>query len=235
MRRICPSSRQTAILTSAVATMLAIGSTMLTAAPRAPRVQTGPDAEITFDGLHRVDRTVMDAAWVKPDLDLTGYTKLIVASGGVSFRRIENANPRRDTQFPVQERNKERLREILREEFVEELEKLERYDFASEPGPDVLVLVGGVIDVVSNIPPDADSASFSRGGIYLSSVGAATLVIELRDSESGEVLARAADRRAADAPFAFEASAPVAWSQVRRLAKRWATLVRNGLEQFNGV
>jgi len=135
----------------------------------------------------------------------------------------------------VREENKERLREILREEFVEKLEKLERYDFTTEPGPDVLVLVGSVIDVVSNIPPDADCARFGRGGVYLTSFGAATLVVELRDSESGEVLARAADRRAADAPFAFEASAPVAWSQVRRLAKRWATLVRNGLEEFNGV
>ena len=201
----------------------------------APRVQTGPDAEVTYDGLHRVDRSVMDIAWVKPDLDLTGYTKLIVASGGMSFRDVRPTSSRRATEFPVREENKERLREILREEFVEELEKLERYDLVTEPGPDVLVLVGAVIDVVSSVPSDIDSARYARGGVYLSSVGQATLVLELRDSQTNEVLARAADRRAAKSPFAFEASAPMAWAQVRRLAKSWAVLVRQGLEQFNGV
>ena len=37
-----------------------------------------------------------------------------------------------------------------------------------------------------------------RSNIYLSSVGEATLVIEIRDSESNAVLARIVDRRAAD-------------------------------------
>ena len=41
----------------------------------APRVQTGPNAEVTHDGLTRVDRSVMDAAWVKADLDLRGYAR----------------------------------------------------------------------------------------------------------------------------------------------------------------
>jgi hypothetical protein len=231
MTAIIHASIRASIVASATIAATLLGVSIGTAAPKAPRVQTGPDAEITYDGLHRVDRTVMDAAWVKPDLDLTGYTKLIVASGGVSFRDVRPTNSRRATEFPVQEQNKERLRQILREEFVEELEKLDRYEFVSEPGPDVLVLVGAVIDVVSSVPPDRAG----RGGVYLSSVGQATLVIELRDSQTNEVLARAADRRAAESPFAFEASAPMAWSQVRRLAKSWAGLVRRGLEDFNGV
>jgi hypothetical protein len=34
-----------------------------------PTVQSGPDAEVTYDGLYRVDNSVMKMAWVKPDLD----------------------------------------------------------------------------------------------------------------------------------------------------------------------
>ena len=141
----------------------------------------------------------------------------------------------RSPQFPVKEENKQRLSDILQEEFNEELAKLERYQIVAAPGPDVLLLVGAVIDVVSNVPPDVDSARFGRGGVYLTSVGEATLVMELRDSESGEILARAADRRAAEAAFAIEVNNVTAWSEVRRLAQSWASLLRKRLEEIEGV
>jgi hypothetical protein len=208
------------------------------AAPKQPRIETGPDAEVTHDGLVRVQKSVTDAAWVKPTLDLTPYTKLMVVSQGVAFRKLEPVSEfqaRRESQFPVKEENKERLSRELKTAFEAELAKLERYEIVNAPGPDVLLLVGAVIDVVSNIPPDIDSARYGRGGVWLTSVGDATLVIELRDSESGEILARAADRRAAESPFAFEVNTVTAWSEVRRLASYWATLLRRRLEEIEKV
>ena len=54
------------------------------------QVHVGPvDAEVTFDGLVRVQKSVVDAAWVKPNFDLTPYKKLMVVSQGVSFRKLE--------------------------------------------------------------------------------------------------------------------------------------------------
>jgi Protein of unknown function (DUF3313) len=208
------------------------------AAPKQPRIETGPDAEVTHDGLVRVQKSVADAAWVKPTLDLTPYKKLMVVSQGVSFRKLEPVSTfqaRNESQFPVKEENKERLSQELKTAFETELAKLERYEIVTAPGPDVLLLVGAVIDVVSNIPPDIDSARFGRGGVYLTSVGDATLVIELRDSESGEILARAADRRAAESPFAFEVNNVTAWSEVRRLASYWASLLRRRLEEIEQI
>jgi hypothetical protein len=208
------------------------------AAPKQPRIQTGPDAEITHDGLHRVDKSAMDAAWVKPDLDLTGYTKLMVANAGIAYRKLDpvsNFQTSSKSEFPVLEQNKARFEQILKEEFTEELEKVERYEIVTESGPDVLLLVGGVIDVVSFVPPNLNSASFGRGGVYLNSVGSAILVVELRDSMSGEVLARAADGRAAESPFAFEANSVTVWSEVRRLAQYWANLLVDRLNQFEKI
>ena len=127
------------------------------AAPKQPRIETGPDAEVTFDGLVRVQKSVVDAAWVKPTLDLTPYKKLMVVSQGVSFRKLEPVSDfqaRKESQFPVKEENKERLSRELKTAFETELGKLERYQIVNQPGPDVLLLVGAVIDVVSNIPPD---------------------------------------------------------------------------------
>jgi hypothetical protein len=207
-------------------------------APKQPRIATGDDEEITHDGLYLVDKSVADKVWVKPDLDLTGYTKLMVAPAGVAYRKLDPVSRFQadsESEFPVQEKNKARFEQILKEEFTEELEKVERYEIVTEAGPDVLLLVGGVIDVVSFVPPDLDSAKYGRGGVYLESVGSAVLVIELRDSQSGEVLARAADGRAAESPFAFEANSVTVWSEVRRLAQYWANLLVDRLNTFEKI
>jgi hypothetical protein len=223
--------------TSAVAFALLCGANGF-GAPKQPRIATGDDEEITHDGLYLVDKSVADRVWVKPDLDLTGYTKIMLAPAGIAYRKLEPVSRFQadsETEFPVQEENKARFEQILKEEFTEELEKLERYEIVTEAGPDVLLLVGGLIDVVSFVPPDLDSAKYGRGGVFLRSVGSAVLVVEIRDSQSGEVLARAADGRAAESPFAFEANSVTVWSEVRRLAGYWANLLVDRLNTFEKI
>ena len=62
-------------------------------------------------------------------------------------------------------------------------------------------------------------------------VGEATLVLELRDSESNAILIRAADRRAAERPgTAIESSRVTNMAEVRRLGRRWATILKDGLD-----
>lgn len=211
-----------------------------TAAPKQPRVQTGANAEVTADGLVRVQKSVADAAWVKPDFDLTPYTKLMIVSGGVSFKKVKPVSSfearRGASEFPVSPEAQQMFKDIMKEEFTNELSKLKRYQIVDKPGPDVLMLIGAVIDVVSNVPNDLDSAQFAgRGGVYLTSVGDATLIVELRDSQTNEVLGRAADRRAAESPFAFEVNNVTAWTEVHRLAQAWASLVRKRLEEIEKV
>ena len=209
------------------------------AAPKQPQIQTGPDAEVTHDGLVRVKKSVADAAWVKPDFDLTPYKKIMIVSAGASFKKLKPVNQfqaRNETEFPVSAANQQKFKDVMKEEFVKELSKLKRYQIVDKPGPDVLLLVGSVIDVVSNVPPDVDTAKFAgRGGVYLTSVGDATLVLELRDSQSNEVLGRAADRRAAESPFAFEVNNVTAWTQVHLLAQAWASTLRKRLEEIEKV
>ena len=86
------------------AASLCIGIGM--AAPKQPQIQTGPNAEVTADGLVRVKKSVVDAAWVKPDFDLTPYKKLMIVSGGVSFKKLKPVSTfqaRNETEFPVSE------------------------------------------------------------------------------------------------------------------------------------
>ena len=212
------------------------------AAPKQPEIQTGANAEVTADGLVRVKKSVADAAWVKPDFDLTPYKKLMIVSGGVSFKKVKPVSSfearRGASEFPISEEAQQMFKDVMKEEFTAELSKLKRYQIVDMPGPDVLMLVGAVANVVSSVPNDVDSATFGGGrgaGVYLTSVGQATLIIELRDSESKEVLARAADGRAAESPFAFEVNKVTAWTEVHRLAQAWASLVRQRLEDLEKV
>src|SRR5262249_40600675 len=121
--------------------------------------------------------------------------------------------------------------------FTKELSKLKRYQIVDKPGPDVLVMVGAVANVTSAVPTDLDTARFAgaRAGVYLTSVGDATLIIALPDSQSNELLGTAADRRAAESPFAFEVNKVTAWTQVHLLAQAWASLVRQRLEDIEKV
>jgi hypothetical protein len=204
-----------------------------------PKLATGDDAEISFDGLHRVERTVLDAAWVKPDLDLRPYDSLMLVDAGFAYKAIDNQgrryNPRsNDTEFYITEENRARLELEMREVFLEEMQDLEHYELVEVPRPGTLMLIVRVIDVVSSVPPVSDCVG--RCDIYIRQVGAATLVIELLDAMSGEILVRAADRRAAETQgWPREANAVTVWPEVRRLARFWGRRVVYGLERFESI
>jgi hypothetical protein len=114
---------------------------------------------------------------------------------------------------------------------MEELGKSNRFNIVNEPGPDTLIVGGGLLDVVSYVPPGPVAG---RSRIFLSSVGEATLVLEVRDSQTNRILARAIDWRAASsaAGLATEANRVTTMAEVRRLIRFWASRLREALEGF---
>ena len=70
----------------------------------------------------------------------------------------------------------------------------------------------------------------TRSQIYLSSIGAATLALELRDSETNAILARSIDRRAVEQQgIVQEVTSVTAISEVKRLMRRWGKDFMKGL------
>jgi hypothetical protein len=57
-------------------------------------------------------------------------------------------------------------------------------------------------------------------------------VIEVVDSLTGEVVARAVERSAAEPAgrMGIQSTSVTSWQEVRRLARRWARKLREGLE-----
>ena len=188
--------------------------------------------EKSFDGLLKVTNSRASAVWVYPDFDLSGYTRIRLTEPGIELRPVRN---RRSSSRsvgegqPMSETAQKRLVTILREAFERELARSTRFELTDEVGPEVLTVWGGLIDVVSFVPPQR----MGRDDVFLRRIGEATLVLELRDSESNATLVRIMDRRAAERVGAVVPSNPVSnASETRRLANTWARLFRQRLDEL---
>ncbi len=200
-----------------------------------PALQTGPDAEYTFDGLARVNNSRFRNAWLDPQVDFSQYNKVMPGGARFEFRAVSKTAGRtsvtraRQSEFWISDANRDKLVDTVSAIFKEELSKAQGWEAAAEVGPDVLILRGALLDIVSFVPPEM----MGRGEIYLSSVGQATLVVEGVDSISGEVVFRAMDRRSAAANRMVRATTVTTWSEVRRWARRQARILREGLESIH--
>jgi hypothetical protein len=193
--------------------------------------------EATFDGLYPVKGGRMDEAWARPDTDLTVYTKVMLEGAGVEFRpggksgKFYSDRMGR-TRYEVSPGEIEAFKVAMGEAFTEELAKSELFTIVDEVGPDVLLVTGELLDVVSYIP------AHNVGGMnatYLTQVGEATLVLELRDSITQTILVRGVDRKAAENSGQGMTQAAISVStssEFRRLARIWAQLLRTGLESL---
>ncbi len=197
-----------------------------------PPLEAGNAADVTEDGLHRVDQSVMDAAWVKPGLDLTPYRQILVMPTGVSFRSIsesENRVSNRESraEYPLSDEAKIMFRRVFEETFEEEFAAVEQYKFSEVPGRDVLIIQGFLVDFVSGIPPERDLDPESR----LTLRWEATIILELRDSMSNEMLARTVERERVERLT----GAALAWEEGQRLMRRWSQLLRRRLEKLTEI
>lgn len=227
LRTANPRIRTQMLLATFAGSVLLLSGCETTSGPPA---QITMAAEETFDGLRLVNDTQAQKVWIRPGLDLSQYSKIWPQSAGIQFRPVAGRARQRSGQgeFQVSDRARERLRTVMSEAFEAEFARLERYEIVDGPGPDVMTVRGALLDVVSFVPPD----SVGRSDVFISTVGAMTFVVELRDSESNAVIVRTADRRAAQRPGGTaQHSNPVTnQAEVRRLAQRWARWLREGLE-----
>ena len=216
------------------ATLTALSALLVGCAGSTPTVDTSAEAEMTFDGLYPVKGGTADQAWARPGVDISKYSKIMLQGVGIEYRpggesgRLYNFR-RGSGYFELTEKQKKKFEEVMREEFLEELAKSEHFTIVSEAGPDVLLIRGGLVDVVSYVPPEP----IGMTDIYISRVGEATLVLEIRDAISEAIIARAVDRRAAEDTFGFNESTPTRnTAEVRRLARTWARLLRERLDSY---
>jgi hypothetical protein len=198
-------------------------------------IDTSESAELSFDGLYPVTNTPRNSrVWAREDFSLAGYTKIMLQGVGIEYRPVKRTSSSMAMRssatdaFPISDKSKAQVNEIFKVAFTSELANVKGLELVTEPGPDVLLVRGYLLDVISRVPPDPVG---TRSAVFLSSVGEATLAIELIDSESDTTLLRAVQRRAAETLSGAMWSSPVTnMAEVKRLADSWALRVREKLE-----
>ncbi len=218
------------------AAIIALSAVMFSACTTAPAtIDTSPGAEVSFDGLHKVKGGRMKEAWARPDFDVSSYSKVMVQGAGVEFRPGGWRGSSRDIgpggHYAVADSTKVMFRQQMGEAFMAELSKSEQFTIVTEAGPDVLLIRASLIDVISKVPMQQTSM---RSETLLSEIGEATLVLEIRDSVSDGILYRATDRQTAkrDGRALTVSSTVTNVMEVRRVAEKWAVVIREGLERF---
>jgi len=192
---------------------------------------TDPTIEITEDGLVRVDPLMMGAAWVKPDLDLKHYSKLYFMPVVVQYREVRQVRNARSKEsegsFVASSSLKTIFENSFAEHFYRAVSSTSSYQLSEEVGREVLLIQGYMTDVISGVPPDMPQA-YTTTIRWLWEAGA---VLELRDSMTGELLARTADRRRADGPL----DANLAWTFTPRATLKWSRLLIRRLEELGDL
>ncbi len=192
--------------------------------------QPRPTGEVNVEGLQAISARNFEAAYIRPGVTFADYEKLMVEELELAFRTPD----RSENQFALGEDQKTRFRAAMATAFGEELGKLEAVDIVTEPGPDVLALRVRVQDIVARAPGRRVGGG-GRAGFALETVGELTLVMELRDSQSNEVLVRVFDRQAVEgAAMVSGEGVASTWEGVDRIVAMWASRAREGLDRLLG-
>ena len=197
-------------------------------------IDAGPEAQVSYDGLVRVDHSRVEHFWARPDVDYASYTKIVLADPVIEFRDPGRAGSTGGSteEFPLSEADKKDLELTVKKIFLEALADNQYFTFVEEPGPDVLTLDVRLLDFVALVPKRIDPDDPSL--VYFSSVGEMTLVVEAHDSITGEILARAVERRAAGiAAEGIHSSRRNGWAEIKPLARHWAGIIRERLDQIH--
>jgi hypothetical protein len=187
---------------------------------------------LSYDGLTPIEDTLMTQVWVREGFTLAGYDKVMLIGADIQYRPLQQtAETGNGSDFPITEAQKENFEALISEEFDKALERLTLPE-VTEPGPDVLLVRGTMLDVVSRVPPPGSEQTGHR----LDSVGQATFVVELIDSQSNAVLVRALDIRAAAIPGQADSSDQITRdAAVRQLIARWASMLVDALNDLTAV
>jgi hypothetical protein len=157
----------------------------------------------------------VEASVIAADADFSKYDRLMASDMGIFFPT--DAAPSLDDQ--------NRTRQIFRKAFLAELQG---YEIVRSASPTALNVQAKLVDYRN--ASGADMPNVRRELKDIARPGAIIFLMELKDSGSGQVLARAADSASAPA-FSTSPDATTDWAAVEAAAARWASLFREFLDE----
>jgi hypothetical protein len=194
-------------------------------------VNAPPVAEQTPDGLVRVQSKQVDTVYAKSGVSLERYKRVILDPVDIAFKiDWEKRHPE------VSESDVARIRSqgsaVFYEIFSSALSRQHGYGLTTQTGADVLRITASITELdVSATPGTAGTQH-----MYVVSPSDLTLIMELRDSQSGALLVRAIDKEKGRTFGNLQIEGPVEKSaEARRALEMWAGLLRGALDGARGT
>lgn len=188
------------------------------------------------EGLEKIKVKGLDTVYARPGLNLAEYRRIRLEPITVAFRKGWQMTPlpgSRDRVSPADaQRIRARVSVLVQEEVAKEL-IAGGYKLANEPGEDVLEVQLSIVNLYINAPDVPNSV---RSTTYALSAGEMSLVAQLSDSLSGEVLLRAFDRTTAtETTWAHQITGVENEAEGRRAAQNWAKALKRELDLARGA
>lgn len=212
-----------------------VSLTLLSSALLLPLAVTAEDwPEVTENGLHRVHGTEASVVYADPAADLSLYQRIKLQDATVAFKknwlrehRSASRSVLRVTSSDM-EKIKKDLAELFHKEFTQALQE-SGYEVTDETASDVLLIKPSIINLDVNAP---DTLSAGRSRSYTQSAGEMTLYVELYDSVTGDLLAKAQDRKKDRYSSYYTWTSSVTnKAAASRIIKGWAEILVNALNE----
>ena len=200
-----------------------------------------PGVEVTGGDQLVEKKGAFAATWVRPDADISRYSKLYLWEPEFKFREGGETSAGTTSKmlsgdsgpFAIRPEDRERFKQLVRDAFVAELARSKMFEVVDTVGPGTLIVRAGFVDITSNVPPNVSR----YGNVHLAAVGEATIFFELIDASTGVIQARAGERRLIqpEARMRGVNSAPTnsatVWRDVELWAHEQARALRQALEK----
>jgi hypothetical protein len=191
-----------------------------------------------YEDLVQVKSKKLDAVYLLPGANFSGYSKIMVDPVQVSFRKdwVKETNRSRGLSGKIDEEDAQRIAQAARsgfESIFTSAFKAKGYEVVTNPGGDVLRLSPAIANLYINAP-QSGGPGISR--TYTVEAGGATLVLEARDSTTGAILGVAIDRsETRGSGYATLTSSVSNRADFEQLFKRWADICIKGFEQLKAT
>lgn len=213
-----------------VSLLLAVGLPLANvgAAGLSPNANELPPPPADAEGLERTTAKKVDEFYLRPGASFTAYRRVLLNPVDVSFAKLWARN-HREVDARETARLRTELGKLAGAEFSRQLERGSGgYPVVTAPGPDVLEVRASIVNLDIRAPDIQDSTVRHS---YVLSAGEGTLIAELRDSQTGTLLARVVDRRAMREYPEFMLANNVSNSaDARELVGLWSKTLRRYLD-----
>lgn len=190
---------------------------------------------VSHDGLELRKGKVAEVVYVRPGVDFSGYQRFAILECPVAFSR-DWERERKSGAMRVSQKDMDEMKAGLSAEFLkiftDELQNKGGYTIATEGAEDVLILRPAIIDLEVSAP---DAMTAGRSYTLSESAGGMTLYLEVFDSVTGQILARAIDRQEDRGMGRIQWQNSVTnKAEADRILRRWAGALRQRLDEVRG-